>query len=171
VFDGISKCRTSRSARSWSGVEAAYQHRHRALPGALLEHYELGSKLINWHPDWSARRRLLAGAYLTMEYSIESAALFNPSVCLHPDQTGVPQGAVRFIMSLRATGEGHVSSIVFRTGIITPDDAVTLEALPTRLHRSQMAPRPSILEAHVRTQAHGDGDRQLVHPARHGGAG
>ncbi|CAN5595754.1 glycoside hydrolase family 130 protein [soil metagenome] len=140
VFDGISKMPEDQISKIMEWVESAYQHRHRALPAALLEHYEIGSKLINWHPDWSGERRLLAGAYLTMEYSIESAALFNPSVCLHPNQSGVPAGAVRFIMSLRATGEGHVSSIVFRTGIITPDDSVTLEALPSRLHRSQMSP-------------------------------
>jgi hypothetical protein len=58
---------------------------------------------------------LLIGAYLTAEYSIESAALFNPSIVPHHNQRNVPPGAVRFIMSLRATGEGHVSSIVFRT--------------------------------------------------------
>ena len=53
-------------------------------------------------------------AYLTMEYAVDSAALFNPSIVAHPDQSDLPTGAVRFLMSLRATGEGHVSSIVFR---------------------------------------------------------
>jgi len=58
------------------------------------------------------------GAYFTMEYSIESAALFNPSIVSHPDQSHLDKGSLRFIMSLRATGEGHVSSIVFRSGIL-----------------------------------------------------
>ena len=66
-------------------------------------------------------RRLLIGSYFTMEYSIESAALFNPSIVPHINQRNLPEGAVRFIMSLRATGEGHVSSIVFRTGVIYSD--------------------------------------------------
>ena len=64
---------------------------------------------------------MLIGAYFTQEYSLESAALFNPSMVLHPDQSDLPSGSVRFIMSLRAVGEGHVSSIVFRQGEITED--------------------------------------------------
>ncbi len=66
-------------------------------------------------------RRLLIGAYFLAEYSLEAAALFNPSIVPHPDQTGLPTGALRFVLSLRATGEGHISSITFRTGIIHPD--------------------------------------------------
>jgi predicted GH43/DUF377 family glycosyl hydrolase len=63
-------------------------------------------------------KRALIGAYFTMEYSIESAALFNPSIVLHPDQSHLDKGSLRFIMSLRAIGEGHVSSIVFRSGVL-----------------------------------------------------
>ncbi len=60
----------------------------------------------------------LIGAYFTKEYAIESAALFNPSIVPHPDQRHLEKGSLRFVMSLRATGEGHVSSIVFRSGIL-----------------------------------------------------
>jgi predicted GH43/DUF377 family glycosyl hydrolase len=63
-------------------------------------------------------KRALIGAYFTMEYAIESAALFNPSIVPHPDQSHLKKGSLRFVMSLRATGEGHVSSIVFRSGIL-----------------------------------------------------
>jgi len=66
----------------------------------------------------SETKRALIGAYFTMEYSIESAALFNPSIVLHPDQSHLDKGSLRFIMSLRAIGEGHVSSIVFRSGVL-----------------------------------------------------
>jgi predicted GH43/DUF377 family glycosyl hydrolase len=66
----------------------------------------------------SETKRALIGAYFTMEYSIESAALFNPSIVLHPDQGDLDEGSLRFIMSLRAIGEGHVSSIVFRSGVL-----------------------------------------------------
>jgi predicted GH43/DUF377 family glycosyl hydrolase len=69
----------------------------------------------------SEQRCLLIGSYFLAEYSLESAALFNPSMVPHPDQTDLPAGALRFILSLRATGEGHISSITFRTGIIHPD--------------------------------------------------
>jgi len=63
-------------------------------------------------------QKILIGAYFTKEYAIESAALFNPSIVAHPDQRHLGKGSLRFVMSLRATGEGHVSSIVFRSGVL-----------------------------------------------------
>ncbi|MBU2514572.1 glycoside hydrolase family 130 protein [bacterium] len=63
-------------------------------------------------------QKALIGAYFTKEYAIESAALFNPSIVPHPDQSHLKKGSLRFVMSLRATGEGHVSSIVFRSGVL-----------------------------------------------------
>jgi predicted GH43/DUF377 family glycosyl hydrolase len=63
-------------------------------------------------------QRALIGAYFTKEYAIESAALFNPSIVPHPDQSHLKKGSLRFVMSLRATGEGHISSIVFRSGVL-----------------------------------------------------
>jgi predicted GH43/DUF377 family glycosyl hydrolase len=74
----------------------------------------------------SPERQLLIGAYFTHEYSPESAALFNPSIVPHPDQTGLPKGALRFILSLRATGEGHISSITFRMGTVSAQHRITL---------------------------------------------
>jgi len=121
-------------------VERSYSDRHSHLAFTFHENYESGAAMIGWTQPWTPARRLLAGAYLTMEYAIDSAALFNPSIVPHPDQDGVPSGALRFVMSLRATGEGHVSSIVFRTGTITTDDNVLIDPLPPRLHRSRIAP-------------------------------
>ena len=74
----------------------------------------------------SPERQMLIVAHFTNEYSIESAALFNPSIVPHPDQSGVLPGELRFIMSLRATGEGHISSITFREGIITVQNQILL---------------------------------------------
>lgn len=73
-------------------------------------------------------RRLLIGAYFSLEYSFEAAALFNPSIVPHPDQGGLASGEARFILSLRATGEGHISSICFRSGIIDASGDVRLDA-------------------------------------------
>ena len=70
----------------------------------------------------SETKKALIGAYFTMEYSIESAALFNPSIVLHPDQSHLDKGSLRFVMSFRAIGEGHVSSIVFRSGVLDRDN-------------------------------------------------
>ena len=74
----------------------------------------------------SPERQMLIGAYFTHEYSPESAALFNPSIVPHPDQTGLAKGALRFVLSLRATGEGHISSIAFRTGQVSAHHRITL---------------------------------------------
>ncbi len=74
----------------------------------------------------SPERQLLIGAHFTHEYSPESAALFNPSIVPHPDQSGLPPGALRFILSLRATGEGHISSVTFRTGVVSAQHRITL---------------------------------------------
>jgi predicted GH43/DUF377 family glycosyl hydrolase len=122
------------------GVESAYSDRHSKLAFTFHENYEGGAAMIGWTKAWTPQRRLLGGAYLTMEYAIDSAALFNPSIVQHPDQNGVEAGSIRFVMSLRATGEGHVSSIVFRTGVLTADEEVKIDPLPPRLHRSKIAP-------------------------------
>ena len=73
------------------------------------------------------KKKLLLGAFFTKEYSIQAAALFNPSIVPHPDQQDLKQGEQRFVMSLRATGEGHISSIVFQTGIVDNNGNITLD--------------------------------------------
>ena len=75
----------------------------------------------------SEERKLLLGGYFTHEYSLEAAALFNPSMVPHPDQSDVPPGSLRFILSLRATAEGHVSSIAFRTGLLNADNKIAMD--------------------------------------------
>ena len=80
------------------------------------------------HGDFSPAQRQLIGSYFLHEYSFEAAALFNPSIVLHPDQTGAPEGGCRFVLSLRAVGEGHVSSLTFRAGTIARDGAVSIDA-------------------------------------------
>lgn len=102
-------------------VNQNFIERHKNIDEIFMENFE---KIAPYCPPdlilTHARKRLL-GAYFTMEYAIESAALFNPSMVPHPDQEGVPPGSLRFVMSLRATGEGHLSSIVFRSGTIRED--------------------------------------------------
>jgi len=84
------------------------------------------------HPRFTQEQRRLIGAYFLHEYSFEAAALFNPSIVPHPDQTGTATGARRFVLSLRAVGEGHVSSLTFRSGIIAADGSVSVDS-PARL--------------------------------------
>ncbi len=86
------------------------------------------------HAELNTTQRRLIGAYFLNEYSFEASALFNPSIVRHPDQTGAPPGGCRFILSLRAVGEGHISSLTFRSGSIAADGNVTIE--PTARHAS-----------------------------------
>ena len=105
-------------------VSADFSERHQQIRKLFLERFEQVRELLLADEKPSKQRRLLIGSYFLAEYSLESAALFNPSIVPHPDQTGLPRGALRFILSLRATGEGHISSITFRTGIIHPDHRI-----------------------------------------------
>src|SRR5437763_8122978 len=102
--------------------------RHRRFEAVLERHFGLVAHRLTDVP-LSRERRLLIGAYFTNEYSVEGAALFNPSIVLAPDQAGVGPGQNRFIMSLRAVGEGHISSIEFRTGLVDRTSTVTFDPL------------------------------------------
>ncbi|HUZ46379.1 MAG TPA: glycoside hydrolase family 130 protein [Terriglobia bacterium] len=76
----------------------------------------------------SEERALLMGGYFTHEYSFEAAALFNPSIVPHPDQSNLAVGSQRLVLSLRATGEGHISSLTFRSGVVDSDGKLVIDA-------------------------------------------
>jgi predicted GH43/DUF377 family glycosyl hydrolase len=80
------------------------------------------------HAKLDTTQRRLIGAYFLNEYSFEASALFNPSIVRHPDQNGIAESSCRFILSLRAVGEGHISSLTFRSGTISADGAVSIDA-------------------------------------------
>ena len=100
------------------------------------------------HARLEKTQRGLLGAYFLNEYSFEASALFNPSIVRHPDQTGAPEHGCRFILSLRAVGEGHVSSLTFRSGTIAADGSVSVD--PT----ARLASMP-VVKSRVQT-ANGD---------------
>jgi len=120
-------------------VLRSYSQRHRSIVKVfernfdrirhLLERLEMPTDKI------SMTAKLLIGSYFTMEYSIESAALFNPSIVEHPDQSELYKGEKRVIISFRATGEGHVSSIVFRSGYIDTENNIHLDVVGTLLDK------------------------------------
>lgn len=113
--------------QEWEATYHRFAARHRDLSQVLRRYF---ARLIRWldqteNLELSGRiqaldeeDQLLIAAYVTSEYSVESAAFFNPSIVPHPSQENVEEGAVRFIMSFRATGEGHISSVAFRSGIV-----------------------------------------------------
>ncbi len=111
-------------------IERRFSSRHRDIHASFRENGERALRHVRGLDGFSEARRLLIGAHFTMEYSIEAAALFNPSIVPHPDQGDLPAGAVRFLMSLRATGEGHVSSIVFRRGVIDGRGRIAFDPPP-----------------------------------------
>ena len=114
-------------AREVNRIMRDFGSRHPHLRELLLRHFESIKDYLLGDRPLTEERRLLLGAYFTQEYALEAAALFNPSIVPHPNQEGVPRGALRFILSLRATGEGHLSSIVFRTGIVRADGTVEVD--------------------------------------------
>ena len=107
-------------------VLGEFSNRHEKVEGIFRKRFEQVNIYLEPGAQPSSERQMLIGAYFTHEYSPESAALFNPSAVPHPDQSGLPKGALRFILSLRATGEGHISSITFRTGVVGAHHRITL---------------------------------------------
>jgi predicted GH43/DUF377 family glycosyl hydrolase len=106
-----------------------FSERHRDIKRVFGLHLNKVKEYFPSDTEISETKRALIGAYFTMEYSIESAALFNPSIVPHPDQSRMEKGSMRFIMSLRATGEGHISSIVFRSGRLDRDNTILFEPI------------------------------------------
>ncbi|MCX7799377.1 MAG: glycoside hydrolase family 130 protein [Fimbriimonadales bacterium] len=108
-----------------------FESRHRQILETFRQRFEQLEPLLELPERPGEAKRLLLGATFTSEYSLEASALFNPSIVPHPDQSGLAEGELRFVLSLRATGEGHISSIVFRSGTLGPDGEIRLDK-PTR---------------------------------------
>jgi predicted GH43/DUF377 family glycosyl hydrolase len=104
-----------------------FEGRHMRLAHYFQRRFEQNRAHLAIDRPISRERQLLIGAYFTQEYSLESAALFNPSMVWHPDQSGLAEGERRFVLSLRATGEGHISSLVFRSGVIDGQNRIRLD--------------------------------------------
>ena len=131
---------TATAAAQLADVLENFLGRHRNLLQAFeLRAGEMEEALAN-HTAFTQVQRQLVGSYFLNEYSFEASALFNPSIVAHPDQSGMPDGSLRFVLSLRAVGEGHISSLTFRSGSIGPDG--TVEVDPT----ARLASSPDIVK-------------------------
>ncbi len=131
------------TVRDLNAVLKDFDDRHVDIESPLLANFEKVSPHLFTERPLSKARKLLIGALFSGEYALESAALFNPSIVPHPDQEGVSKGALRFIMSLRATGEGHISSIEFRTGLIDPEGEIRLDPISRFVTVPELSPNPS----------------------------
>jgi predicted GH43/DUF377 family glycosyl hydrolase len=129
--------------RQLKGVRNEFVDRHIDIETILLKHYAKVQSHVPEAQSLSRERRLLIGALFSGEYALESAALFNPSIVPHPDQRDAPSGGLRFIMSLRATGEGHISSIEFRAGTIASDGHITIDPVSRLVTEPELVPDPS----------------------------
>jgi predicted GH43/DUF377 family glycosyl hydrolase len=104
-----------------------FRGRHRNLLETFEARADVMEQALAAHGAFSGVQRQLIGAYFLNEYSFEASALFNPSIVPHPDQSDAPNGGLRFILSLRAVGEGHISSLTFRAGTIAADGNLTVD--------------------------------------------
>ena len=134
-----------------------FQGRHRNLLKTFERRADGMEEALLAHCTFSEVQRQLIGAYFLHEYSFEASALFNPSIVPHPDQSGIPNGSLRFILSLRAVGEGHVSSLTFRAGTIAADGSIRVD--PT----ARLATSPRI--AHRTAGPTGDEVEIVFEPA------
>jgi predicted GH43/DUF377 family glycosyl hydrolase len=129
--------------RLLEGLVADFSLRHKNIEQIFLRNF---AGIKQWLPEkcrLTAQRRTLIGAYFTHEYSIQSAAFFNPSIVSHPDQSHVEKGSVRFIMSFRSTGEGHISSIEFRSGILGKNNDLTFDPVSRHVETPELIKNPT----------------------------
>lgn len=122
IINELMKLDEKQAEKLYSNIMLEFKHRHRSPE----EYYISRFNSLNIQEHISEIRKKLIGSYFSMEYSVESAALFNPSIVWHPGRNGADTGEKKFILSLRATGEGHISSIVFRLGTIDTGNNIKL---------------------------------------------
>ena len=126
-----------------AAVTADFGERHLDIRALWQQNFERVKAHVFSSRALSKARQLYIGALFSGEYSLESAALFNPSLVAHPDQSGLAQEELRFILSLRATGEGHISSIEFRTGVIRADHSISMEEPSRFVTAPRVNPNPT----------------------------
>lgn len=129
VFDRILKLQEEETESLLEMIVNNFNNRHKDIKRIFKDNFDRVNKGldITIYKSLPLNLKLLIGSYFTLEYSIESAALFNPSVVSHPDQKGLKPGELRVIISFRAVGEGHMSSVVFRSGILNKSGSITMD--------------------------------------------
>lgn len=142
-----------------------FSWRHRNITRIFTKHFNRLSDLLKEMDiapkSLNATQKLLMGAYFTMEYSIEAAAFFNPSMVEAPDQSDLAEGEKRVILSFRATGEGHISSVVFRSGVIDQNNDIVIDT------PGQMLESPEHITNHI---YHKKSFRRKLNEMRHRGS-
>ncbi len=138
IIERILTLDDSTVANLLSGLKRSFQKKHPELAAIAKRNYSAVKHLVANEDGVDEERRFLIGTYFTMEYAIESAALFNPSMVPAIEQDRQAEGSTRFLMSLRATGEGHISSVVFRRGVIDRHNRIRIEPVSQYSHQLQV---------------------------------
>ena len=127
IVDRVLRLDPDTAERQLIEVLENFDGRHRNLINIFGMRAAEMEEAFEPHAEPSKTQCLLIGAYFLHEYSFEASALFNPSIVPHPDQSGAPENGCRFILSLRAVGEGHISSLTFRSGTISANGSVSVD--------------------------------------------
>jgi predicted GH43/DUF377 family glycosyl hydrolase len=141
IARAMALCETEVEAQLAS-LRDLFNARHPDLEACWRRHFGMVERYLDGL-SLSFGRQLYIGALFSGEYALESTALFNPSIVAHPDQDGIEPGALRFILSLRATGEGHISSIEFRSGVLQKDGSVRTDEVSPFVIAPEIAENPT----------------------------
>jgi len=150
LIDRVSRLRDEEVQHLLDSVIQDFSGRHRKFREALQGNFNRVAQHVPKGLTLSSEQQLLLGAYFTAEYSVEAAALFNPSIVPHPDQSGIAKGSQRFVMSFRATGEGHLSSIEFRGGIVDENQDIYFDPISQYVATPEMHTDPVYHRLHFR---------------------
>lgn len=127
IIDRVLQLDTEAAEKKLLKIFEDFEGRHRRLAEAFDARAMEMEETLQLHDTLTDTQRCLIGAYFLHEYSFEASALFNPSIVLDPDQSDAPENGCRFILSLRAVGEGHISSLTFRSGTVAEDGSITID--------------------------------------------
>jgi len=162
LIDRVSKLSDDEVHQLLEAVFQDFSGRHRNFRGALQRNFSRIAEHVPKRISLSSEQQLLIGAYFTSEYSVEAAALFNPSIVPHPHQKGVDKGSQRFVMSFRATGEGHVSSIEFRSGIVDKNHDIYFDPISQYVATPETRTDPVYDRLHFRRKLEEMGARERI---------
>ena len=162
LIDRVSKLSDEDVQHLLEAVIQNFSGRHRNFREVLKRNFARITEHVPKDASLSSEQQLLLGAYFTAEYSVEAAALFNPSIVPDPNQKGMGKGSKRFVMSFRATGEGHVSSIEFRSGIVDENDDIYFDPISHYVATPEMHTDPVYDRLHFRRKLEELGARDRI---------
>jgi len=143
IIDRVLSLNEAEAEAQLASLRAEFGDRHAGLEESWLQQFAKVRAHLSRSTSLSASRRLIIGAFFSGEYAIESTALCNPSIVPHPDQSDLGDGDLRFILTLRAIGEGHISSIEFRTGVLGGNCSIEIDKTSNLVTAPKIAPDPS----------------------------